>query len=206
MAHLRLNIVVAVASLYSVVATIAAPAKETVLPPFSEVQGVVESHFAEAKDRGPRDLISRSEVERALDEVKKLGWDVQDREKILAQILPDQHVLVVTFRTPAGRKFMQQISGRELMYDRLDRISEVSGGSRLIRDIVKLPDGERYAKPKSGGGIPDLLDLLPKNASGQTRRIADYHKPTGHIYTVADLLAKLADSYRTAQSANGKNQ
>jgi hypothetical protein len=43
-----------------------------------------------------------------------------------------------------------------------------------------------------------LLDLLPKNASGQTRRITDYHKPTGNLYTVNDLIARLAESHRQA--------
>ena len=87
MAPPRFNIVVAIASVYSVVATLAAPAKEPVLPQFSEVHAV-ESHFAEPRDRGAHNLISRLEVERALDEVKELGWDVQDREKIWPTFFP----------------------------------------------------------------------------------------------------------------------
>src|SRR6185503_17441521 len=120
--------------------------------------------------------------------------------------LPDQHVVVRTLRSAAGKKFMRQVSGRELMYDRLDRISEVSGGTLLIQDLVKLPNGERYAKPMSGGGVPDLLDLLPKNASGQTRRIRDYHKPTGRFYTVSDLVAGLKESYRKAEALQKEDE
>ena len=71
-----------------------------------------------------------------------------------------------------------------------------SGGPRLIQDLVKLPDGEKYCKPKSGGGVPDLLDLLPKNASGKTRQIANYDEPTGHIYTQEHLLTRLGESYK----------
>ncbi len=93
---------------------------------------------------------------------------------------------------------MRQVSSRELIYDRLDRISRESGGPQLIQDIVKLPDGERYAKPKSGHGVPDLLDLLPKKASGETRKIANYHKPSGSIYTTNDLIVRLAESHRQA--------
>ena len=182
-----------------VAAAAAEPTTMNPLPPFSEVKAAVEEHFASQRDRQPRDLISRSEAEQALNAVKKLGWNIADQQEILALTLSDQHVMVRTFRTPAGMRYMRQIAGRELMFDRFDRISEVSGGAQLIQDIVKLPDGERYAKPKSGGGVPDLLDLLPKNASGQTRRIADYHKPTGHLYTVADLIERLSKSYQEAE-------
>lgn len=170
-----------------------------VLPPFQAVQRTVEVFFSEQRDRQPRDLIAHSEVEQVLQAVKTLGWDVADKQEILKQSLSNEHVLVKTLRSPAGRRFMHSVSGRELMYDRLDRISQVSGGSRLIQDIVKLPNGERYAKPRSGGGVPDLLDLLPKNASGQTRRIKDYDKSTGQIYTVTDLIDRLSESYRHAE-------
>lgn len=183
---------------FLVAGVFAAQTDDSELPPFQAVRQTVESHFAEQRDRHSRDLISRSEVEQALDLVKALGWAIDDEREILEKTLPDAHLLVRTLRTPAGRRFMQQVSGRSLMYDRLDRVSTESGGGQLIQDLVKLPDGERYAKPKSGGGVPDLLDLLPKNASGQTRRIPDYHKPTGNLYTVSDLVARLADSHRKA--------
>jgi hypothetical protein len=164
------------------------------LPTFGEVQHVVASHFQTANHR-PGDIISKSQVEQVLKELKNFGWEVGDKQEILGVTLDDSHVLVSTLRTPAGRRFMGKISARDLMYDRLDRISQVSGGSQLIRDLVKLPDGEKYAKPRSGGGVPDLLDLLPKGSSGKTRRISDYHKPTGHLYTVDNLVARLAESY-----------
>jgi hypothetical protein len=170
---------------------------EPQLPPFAQVRQVVNAEFA-LPNRHPADLISRSEVVRALRAVQRLGWEISDEREILEQTLADGHVLVATLRSPAGQRFMRQVSGRPLMYDRLERVSQASGGAQLLQDLVKLPDGERYAKPRSGGGVPDLVDLLPKDASGRTRRIADHDKPTGHLYTVNDLLAQLAASHRQA--------
>jgi hypothetical protein len=171
---------------------------DVILPPFAAVRQTVQAHFNAQRDRHPGDIISLSEADQALRAVNKLGWEIEDQADILTKTLPDSHVLVQTFRSPAGRKFMDQISGRPLMYDRFDRIAREPGGPRLIQDIVKLPDGERYAKPKSGGGVPDLLDLLPKNASGTTRRIENYQKPTGNLYTVEDLISRLEISHREA--------
>jgi hypothetical protein len=187
--------------LFLVLATEMRASDPNPLPPFPAVRHTVQAYFAAQKERQPRDLMTRSEATEVLRAVNKLGWDITDQKEILEATLPDNHIMVTTFRTPAGQRFMRQISNRDLMYDRLDRISEVSGGPQLIRDIVKLPDGERYAKPRSGGGVPDLLDLLPKDASAQTRRIRDYHKPTGHIYTVDDLLARLEESHGEAVAA-----
>ena len=205
MSDVRLKAVVVALCLAGSSLCVAQTQKIGKLPPFSDVQKVVEDSFASQKGREPKDLISRSEAEQALQKVQELGWDIEDMSEIAELTLPDQHVMVKTFQTKDGRRFMRHISGRELMYDRLDRISEVSGGSRLIQDIVKLPDGERYARPKPGGGIPDLLDLLPKGASGQTRRIPDYHKPTGHLYTVEALIERLSESYEEAEKPASTN-
>lgn len=182
------------------------PAPASTLPPFGAVQQAIEKPFAERRDWKTNDLICRSDVEQTLKDLERLGWKIpsEDAEKLLRRLLPDSHVMVTTFRTAAGQRFMRQISGREMMYDRLDRISEVSGGPRLIQDIVKLPNGEKYAKPMSGGGVPDLLDLLPKGANGQTRKIQDYDKRTGRVYTVADLVAAVRTLYRQAEKEAGR--
>jgi hypothetical protein len=177
-------------------ATEGAAADQPRLPPFEDVQQCVEDYFQKDRDRRKEDLVTRGQVAEVLKQLQQLGWKVPQQQQLIEKVLDDQHVLVRTFRTPAGRRFLSKVADRELIYDRLDRISEVSGGPELIRDVVKLPDGERYAKPQSGGGVPDLLDLLPKNASGRTRRIADYDRPTGHLYTVSDLVAYLAECYQ----------
>jgi hypothetical protein len=99
---------------------------------------------------------------------------------------------------------MRRVSGFDLIYDRLDRVSRVSGGQRMLEAIVRLPDGQRYAKPKSQlpHGVPDFLELLPKNSSGKVRTIRDYDKPTGRLYTADDLLARLRHNPLAAAPAN----
>ena len=162
----------------------------------SEVRRIVVETLADRRDYQPGDLISRSEVNQVLSQLALLGWSPDDRAQIEADTLSDSSSLVRILRTTEGRRFMRKVAGQEQVFDRLDRISQVAGGEALLQSLVKLPDGERFAMRKPPRGRPDLLDLLPKNASGKTRTIKDYDKRTGQIYSEADLIKRLEASYR----------
>ncbi|MHB8970026.1 MAG: hypothetical protein ACYC3X_10145 [Pirellulaceae bacterium] len=158
-----------------------------------QVQQVVVAHFSDQAKYRPRDLISQSDVADVLKKLAQAGWKPVDQEQILADTLPNDNFLVRLMRTDRGRRFMGKVSDFDLIYDRMDRVSQVSSGPRNLEAIVRLPDGERYAKPKRQliKGVPDFLDLLAKNASGKVRTIKDYDKPTGRIYTEEELLKRL---------------
>lgn len=165
-----------------------------------QIQQVVEGYFAELESYHRGDIISQTDVVAVLQRLGEQGWQPADRQQIVADTLPDANSVVALLRTDKGRRFMHKVSSYRLIYDRLDRISQVSGGQRTIEAIVRLPDGEKYALPKKQTplGVPDFLDLLPKNASGKVRSIKDYQKPTGRIYTEADLVKRLTRSREPA--------
>lgn len=165
------------------------------MPSFSQVASVVRKHFAQQQDRRPGDLISRSDVRAILAELEQRNWRVSDKAKILDEALESGHFLIRLFRDRDGKQFIRRVSTYRLVFDRLDRISQESGGERLIRDLVKLPDGERYARFSPARGVPGMVDFLPKGRSGKSRRVPDYKKPTGHLYTAKQLLERLAKSY-----------
>ncbi len=156
------------------------------------------AHFGSQPQHRPGDLIAQSDVAEILKKLADAGWQPADHKKILADTLPDAQGLVSLLRTSQGRKYMEKVKGFELMYDRMDRLSQVSGGQRTLDAIVRLPDGEKYSKPKKDlpYGVPDFLYLLPKNSSGRVRTVKDYDKPTGRIYTEADLLRRLTRSWQ----------
>jgi hypothetical protein len=95
------------------------------------------------------------------------------------------------------------VCGFDLIYDRLDRVSQVAEGQRTIDALVKLPDGEKYSLPKkqTPKGVPDFLDLLPKHGSGKVRTIKNYDKPTGRVYTEGDLVRRLTRSLQNPDPA-----
>jgi hypothetical protein len=165
-----------------------------------DVQQIVAGYFSRQADCRPGDIITQSDVAAVLQDLAAAGWQPPDHKQLLANTLPDDNAMVSTLRTEQGQRFMRKVSGYESIYDRLDRVSQVSGGQRTIDAIVRLPDGEKYAQPKkkTPHGVPDFLDLLPKNASGKVRSIKDYDKPTGRIYTEADLVSRLSRSLPAA--------
>jgi len=172
--------------------------QEEQLPSFDMVRGIVEPHFSAQRDYRSGDIISKRDVQPLFSQLESLGWKVSDQEEILSEMLDGGSPVVQTLRTRAGRKFMRKVSGYRLIYDRLDRISREPGGRRLVADLVKLPDGERYAKMVPRRGAPGMLEFLPKSGSGKRRRITDYKKPTGRIYTAGGFLERLEKSYAKA--------
>ena len=181
-------------------------ASRPALPPLSKVKQVIDHHFAEMPGYRRGDIIAKGDVQPLFAQLKQLGWVVADRQAIEKQLLADSHAVVTTLRTQSGRRFMRKVSGNGGIYDRLDRISRESGGKQLIRSLVKLPDGERYAKSKSARGVPGMLEFLPKKGSSKSRKVADYDKPTGQIYTVDQLTQRLEESYARAKKEAAASQ
>jgi hypothetical protein len=180
------------------------PGSKAVMPDFSAVRAMLETHFQQERDYRAGDMISRGQVAPLIERLKKLGWTIAESQLILDKMLNDGDFLVRTLRTSPGKAFMRKVSGDKLIYDRLDRISREAGGQALIRDLVKLPDAERYASMHTARGVPDLLDLLPKDRSGKRRTIKDYDKPTGRIYTAATLVSELEGAYAKATASRKK--
>ncbi|MBM4093828.1 MAG: hypothetical protein FJ276_31140 [Planctomycetes bacterium] len=162
---------------------------------FSTVRQIVADGFASQQDYQSGDLIWASHVRPILESLAAVGWRPQDRAQILADLLQEEDALVRALNTRQGRQFMRKVSGHALIYDRLDRIVRVPGGERLVHDLIRLPDGERYAPLQPPRGVPTLVDLLPKNRSGKTRKITDYRKATGRIYTQEALMKRLEESW-----------
>ncbi len=169
----------------------------------ARVAAVVEDYFATLPGYRSGDLIARSNAAEILRRLADAGWRPHNPRQILDDVLPDNHFVVNLLRTPQGQRFMRRVSGFDLIYDRLDRVAQVAGGPRMLEAIVRLPDGERYAHAKRQlpDGVPDFLELLPKNANGKVRTIRDYDRPTGRIYTADDLLARLRQEPRGGASA-----
>jgi hypothetical protein len=156
----------------------------------SKFRRVVAKFFQEHKV--PRnEIITQQDVRPLLSTLKSQGM-ILDQKELMQMIPGDENALVRLLRTPNGRKFMGQTSNNKLMFDRLERITNEAGGKRLLRDLMKLPDAARYAKIDTGPGVPDMIDFLPKIGSSKTRRVKDYKKPTGNLYTLNDVVEYLA--------------
>jgi hypothetical protein len=160
------------------------------------VEKIVAEAFLDKEEYRSGDLINRSDVQKVLKQLAAAGWQPSDRRKLVADTLPASAPLTKILHSRRGRRFMRKVADDTLIYDRMDRVSRVSGGRRMLTDIAKLPDGEKLAKLRRPHGVPGFLDLLPKKASGKVRSIRDYDEPTGRIYTEKQLVDRLRRSYR----------
>ena len=163
------------------------------LPDFATIEKHVEAHFQAQKDHQPTDLISRDQATRLLDSLKKLGWDVEGRDEMLADVLSESDPLVKRLRTKAGKKFMRQSARYSQGYDRLDRLERLPDGQQILKRLIDGPDGYKlieYLTTSSGG--KNMGKMLGKIPEGEK-----FNQPTGRIYTQGDLLARLKKSYPT---------
>lgn len=167
--------------------------EEKPFPTWAQVEGRIDEHFKKLAETGyrPGDLLSRRSVEPLFGSLAKAGWKVRDREAIVAQLTPDDDLLVRQFGTPQGREFMRKIAGNTDNFAHLHRLAETANGTRQVRDLMKLPNG------------PDVLAALVSSPQGQdiSRRIAagprtrNFNKPTGRIYVQPQLIVRLRESY-----------
>ncbi len=172
------------------------------IPPFSEVQQTVSRHFQTRPDFQPGDLITREDVAPLLTQLQKMGLPLADAGKILEKVPAKGEFLVDQLSTPNGRKFMRHIATYPNGYDRVDRLSRLPQGHQTIRMLVQDPGGHRMIEymtnTKGGKELGRMLSADPNDKQ--------FNAPTGRIYTVTMLLARLQQSHAAALKAAGKLQ
>jgi hypothetical protein len=159
----------------------------------------VEQHFASLPDYQPGDLVTRSQVAKALAKVADAGVDVPNAEQIVAATLPDNSFLARELSTPAGRKFMRRVARNPGAYSRLDRLSSISRGQTFVRDLIRSPEGDKFIEylstTRGGRNLGSTL--------AEARQGTDLNQPTGRIYTAEDLMAAL-DQLLPAEAAGAR--
>jgi hypothetical protein len=157
----------------------------------------VSDYFQSLGDYQAGDLVSQRHVAGALGAVADVGWEVPDADKIIEQALADGSFLVRELSTPAGRKFMRKIARHAGTYSRLDSLSGLYNGERIVRDLVNQKGGDQFieylATTKSGHNLGQMM--------AGTKRGTNLNKPTGRIYTADDLVAVLKKAYAKAIAA-----
>ncbi len=187
-------------SLGGAIPGLVAAQEQATRPSFSQIASIVDQHFGALGTR-PNDLITKSQVRSLFAKFDAVGWKFDEQDDLLDSVLSDSASIVRLLRSRNGQKFIQQVGRYKLIYDRLDRIAKEPGGQQLLTDLMKLPDAHRYAKQNTQAGVPDLIDFLPKDRSGKTRRVKDYDKATGKLYLVADLKKALEEAYNSTTPA-----
>ncbi len=168
---------------------------ERKMPRWGQVDSFVRRYFTKMPDYRQGDLISRGHVAEVLSQLKTMGWTASERTSILNSTLEDGDFLVQQLNTPVGMRFMRKVKSYPKIYARLDRVVRVPGGKNLLRDVIKLPDGHRYAATNRPRGVPGLEELLPKRRSSRATKVPDYGKSSTKIYTLDTLVKRLKKNH-----------
>jgi hypothetical protein len=161
-------------------------------PNFDQVANAARTYFQSLRDYRDGDLLAQGMIADVLDAIADVGWEVPDREKFEQRALADDSFLVRELSTPAGRRFARNIAGKPGSYERLDRLSTVSRGEQLVRDLIQQKGGdvliEYLATTKGGRNLGHSMANTPNGI--------DLNKPTGRIYTAGDLMKALQTAYQ----------
>jgi hypothetical protein len=176
--------------------------KTAAWPAFAAVQKTAEKHFSTLKKYRKGDLLSQGDVEPVFAELEKLGWKVADREQIIKLVPGDRELMVRMLRTEDGRTFMRDIERFKGGYDRVDHLSRLSDAETLLWRLTSGPDGYKMidymTETPYGANMGEMLSQAP-NGKG-------FNKPTGRIYTATQFIARLKQSYASADKARAKSK
>ncbi|HEX3657018.1 MAG TPA: hypothetical protein VHV55_14480 [Pirellulales bacterium] len=161
------------------------------LADFAEVEAVVTTHLNHRPGYQPGDLISQADWDAILASLSQAGWTPRDAAQTRKSLLPAKDFLVLEARSKEGRKFMRQVARYPGGYDRLDRLARMPYGVNTVRRLIQGPDGYKmleYMTTTSGGA--ELGRQLSQDPEGK-----NFNRPTGRIYTAAELLDRLEASH-----------
>jgi hypothetical protein len=172
---------------------------EEKLPAWNTVERVVADELATIPNYRHGDLLSQSQVAPIFAQLEALGWNVADRVKILESVLPDDDFLVEQLRTTSGIKFMRKIAAYPQAYDEIDQLSRLPSGDLMVRDFLRFAHSDRTFSNKNGPSPAMFARLVPNEKRQGVPTPQDLGEPTGRIYTAAQFVARLQQSYRAAQ-------
>lgn len=158
---------------------------------------VIEAHVWHALEQKKgfqrKDLLTQADAKNVLDRLRKAGWNVPKQEQLLEYILADSHPLVTTLQGSKGTAFMRKVSDRKNIFDQLDRLTQLPGGTKTLKSMVQAKDGQKLVDYYFGSAAKGntLTQTLPRGISGKPPKDADFEKPTGKIYNGEQFLVKL---------------
>src|SRR5262245_22869032 len=134
------------------VASVAAAAPRETRP--ANIGQTVDAYFATLPDYQAGDIISRSQIEAALHAVQSSHGKLKGAEAIVKKGLADDSFLIRKLSSTTGKKFMRKIGRHGGAFSRLDRLSSISGGQKMVRDLIRQPGGDElltYMTTTKGG-------------------------------------------------------
>ena len=143
-------------------------------------------------------LIVWEDISPLLDEIQKKGWSMPYARPLEAVMVKQSDFLAKFAATESGARWLNASGGSKLLLDRVERVAKMENGQRTLEDVAKIPNGSKFAGPSAKNFMPGLADLLPLKG-GRRPEIKDYNKPTGRLYTRAEVIRYMGQLHAASQ-------
>lgn len=172
--------------------TIAAePARRVEKPTLPEVAQFASQFLQEKAGYQPGHLVTQSGVVKLLDALEAKGWQVRERDKLIARVLKDDEFLVRQFSDEAGQAFLRRIEHLPGGIDRVDRLSQLPQGEMSVNDLIrKVPNGAEWIEAMTTTRRGEIEGERLSNAEAGR----NFNEPTGRLYTLEALAQAIFES------------
>ena len=153
---------------------------------------IVKFHFSKIDGFYDVGLVNSKHLETLFPRLERAGWNVPERDKIVAKAMPAGSFLDKELHTRKGKAFFNEIRKRPNVFENLDKISQMPHGKSSLHKLIHdIPNGAADAyKGLSSKNGKAWVNSLSKTRSGKHLK-----KPTGRIYDLPGLLTELKTSY-----------
>ncbi|TWT29835.1 hypothetical protein [Blastopirellula retiformator] len=166
-------------------------------PSFEQIEQVARRHFLAIRGFHEDQLLVESEVRDFLPQLRQLGWWSFPWRRVPRYSLSDDQFIVnlVYVRRPPV-ELPRCIATPEKVYNRMERLSYSPIGRILLLELVQRDDfySAILEDPETLCAESDILSELDVVASVRELKLDE---PTGHVYTLQQLVDSLRREYTT---------
>lgn len=166
-------------------------------PSFEQIEQVARRHFLAIRGFHEDQLLVESEVRDFLPQLRQLGWWSFPWRRVPRYSLADDQFIVnlVYVRRPPV-ELPRCIAAPEKVYNRMERLSYSPIGRILLLELVQRDDfyAAIMEDPETLCAESDILSELDVVDSVRELKLDE---PTGHVYTLQQLVDSLRREYTT---------
>jgi hypothetical protein len=169
----------------------AEPARRVEKPTLPEVAQFADQFLQEKTGYRPGHLVTQSGVVKLLGALEAKGWQVREKDKLIARVLKDDDFLVRQFSDEAGQAFLRKIENLPGGIDRVDRLSRLPQGELSVNDLIrKVPNGAEWIEAMTTTRRGEIEGERISNAEAGH----GFNEPTGRLYTLRALAQAIFES------------
>lgn len=164
-------------------------------PPFDQIEQIARRHFLAYRGFNEDQLLVESEVRDFLPQLRQLGWWSFPWRRVPHHSLADnQFIVSIVYITHPPVELPTQIPTPERVYNRMERLSYSPFGRMLLLELAQRDDFYTAILQEPAKLCAESKILAELDAVDSIEQL-HIDEPTGHIYTLRQLVESLRHEY-----------